>query len=139
MDVRPVQYQKAFEPMLVTVLGILTEVILLQRTKAHVPILVTEYSFPSKDIEYMATGIPALLCVLPGMPKEYQGRFVDMGDGSPGQIAAAIQKVKAMSSQERERIGKKAKDFITERMNCHKQGQRITKLFNRVINNNSIC
>lgn len=98
----------------------------------------TEYSFPSKDIEYMATGIPVLLCVLPGMPKEYQGRFVDMGDGSPEQIAAAIQKVKVMSFPERERIGREAKDFITERMDCHKQGQRITNLFNRVINN-SIC
>lgn len=31
----------------------------------------TKYSFPSKNIEYMASGTPLLTTKLPGMPKEY--------------------------------------------------------------------
>ena len=94
----------------------------------------TEYSFPSKNIEYMATGIPTLLCRLPGMPKEYWGHFIDMGDGEPKQIAEAIQRTKAMNQSVRDEIGQKAREFIVERMDCRKQGQRIIELFHRIIN-----
>lgn len=94
----------------------------------------TEYSFPSKDIEYMATGIPSLLCRLPGMPSEYLGHFIDLGDGRPDQIAEAIKRVKRMTCSERDAIGKDARSFIRDRMDCTKQGLRIATLFNRIIN-----
>ncbi len=93
----------------------------------------TEYSFPSKDIEYLSTGIPTLLCKLPGMPKEYYGYFLDMGEGTPQQIADAITLVKQMSHTEREKIGTEARRFIMDRMDCKKQGARIVGLFHRVI------
>lgn len=93
----------------------------------------TEYSFPSKDIEYMATGVPTLLCKLPGMPKEYYGHFIDIEDGTPEQIAKAIIKMKTMSSEDRNAIGQDARGFIVERMDCKKQGKRIVRLFNRLL------
>lgn len=98
----------------------------------------TEYSFPSKDIEYMATGTPTLLCKLPGMPTEYYGHFVDLGSGTPKEIASAIMKVKAMTPHERGIIGEDSKNFIKERMNYKKQGEKIVKLFCSIINNKSI-
>lgn len=94
----------------------------------------TEYSFPSKDIEYLSTGIPTLLCKLPGMPKEYFGHFVDIGEGTPKQIATAISKVKQMTVKERVAIGKSARSFIIERMDCDKQAKRIIRLLEKVIN-----
>lgn len=93
----------------------------------------TEYSFPSKDIEYMATGIPTLLCKLPGMPKEYYGHFIDMGEATPEQIASAIIKTKQLSNSERYVIGKDARDFIIQRMDYNKQVLRIVSLFKRVM------
>lgn len=93
----------------------------------------TEYSFPSKDIEYMATGIPTLLCKLPGMPEEYYGHFIDMGAASPEEIAEGIKRVKAMGKEERDSLGRSARSFIIERMDCDKQGERIVNLFNSVI------
>lgn len=93
----------------------------------------TEYSFPSKDIEYMSTGIPTLLCKLPGMPSEYYGHFVDMGDASPREIADSIIKVKKMSLTERMSIGEDARRFITDRMNPLKQAERISSLFMQVM------
>lgn len=93
----------------------------------------TEYSFPSKDIEYMATGIPSLLCKLPGMPKEYYGHFIDIGDGSPEKIAAAIMDVKKMGAGERVKIGNDSRDFIVNRMNIHNQTMRIVELLKKTI------
>lgn len=95
----------------------------------------TAYSFPSKDIEYMSTGIPTLLCKLPGMPVEYYGHFVDIGEGTPEQISSAIIEVKSMSEDERQRIGENARCFIINRMDCKKQGERMKTLFERVIKN----
>lgn len=93
----------------------------------------TEYSFPSKDIEYMATGIPTLLCKLPGMPNEYYGKFIDLEDGSPEHIANSIEGVKNMSLDERTAFGDKARSFIKERMDSSLQTARIVALFNRII------
>ena len=91
----------------------------------------TEYSFPSKDIEYMATGLPTLLCQLPGMPKEYNGHFIDIGDGQPKEIADALIKVKKMSEAERRELGKESREFIAERMDYRKQTNRIISLLQR--------
>lgn len=93
----------------------------------------TKYSFPSKDIEYLSTGIPTLLCKLPGMPPEYYGFFIDLGDATPSEIASAITKVKTMSTEERNMFGKKARAFIKDRMNCTRQAERIRSLFERVL------
>ena len=93
----------------------------------------TDYSFPSKDIEYMSTGIPTLLCKLPGMPVEYYGHFVDLGEATPIQIAEGITKVKQMKQSERDAIGQDARSFILDRMDNKKQAQRIVELFKTVI------
>ena len=93
----------------------------------------TEYSFPSKDIEYLSTGIPTLLCKLPGMPSEYYGHFVDMGEATPNQIATAIKQVKSMSVIERESIGQAARSFIIERMDSTRQAEKIKRLFVQVM------
>jgi len=90
----------------------------------------TEYSFPSKDIEYMSTGVPTLLCKLPGMPPEYLGHFVDIEEGTPAQIANAIIRIKNMTQEEREEIGQDSRNFIIERMDCNKQAERIIGLIN---------
>lgn len=93
----------------------------------------TEYSFPSKDIEYMATGIPTLLCKLPGMPKEYYGHFIDLGNGTPEEISKALLLVKQMSTEERLLFGKDSRSFIIERMDCSKQAERIIRLFKTIM------
>lgn len=93
----------------------------------------TKYSFPSKDIEYLSTGIPTLLCKLPGMPSEYYGYFIDLSEATPVQIAAAIKQVKEMPVAEREAFGQAARNFILERMNSTRQAERIVRLFERVL------
>lgn len=94
----------------------------------------TAYSFPSKDIEYLATGIPTLLCKLPGMPCEYFGHFIDIKEGTPYQIAASIKYVKNLNQTEREAIGNDSRNFILDRMNLFQQAKKIISLFESVSN-----
>jgi len=93
----------------------------------------TKYSFPSKDIDYLATGIPTLLCKLPGMPKEYYDHFIDIKEATPHQIAEGIFAVKNMSIEERDTKGKSARNFIFERMNTQRQAKGIIELFSKVM------
>lgn len=93
----------------------------------------TDYSFPSKDIEYMSTGIPTLLCKLPGMPKEYYGHFIDIGNGSPEEIAKGIMCIKQMSKDERNKIGMDSRSFIIDRMDCRRQAGIIMGMIKTLI------
>ena len=91
------------------------------------------YSFPSKDIEYLGSGIPAILCKLPGMPKEYYSFFIDAKEGKPEELAEAIKLVYGMSKVGRRNLGQKAYEFIKERMDVSRQGEKIIDLFTRNI------
>lgn len=91
-----------------------------------------EYSFPSKDIEYLGTGIPVILCKLPGMPREYWNHFIDAGNGTPIELAAAILKVFNMDIKEKAKLGYQAKQFVLDRMDVTKQSEKIVGLINKV-------
>lgn len=86
------------------------------------------YSFPSKDIDYLASGRPAILCKLPGMPVEYYPFFIDGKSGTPQELADAIVRVYYMSSLERDELSLKAFSFISDRMNTYNQATRIIKM-----------
>ena len=88
-----------------------------------------EYSFPSKDIEYLGTGKPCVFCKLPGMPIEYYPFFVDAGDGSVDQLYEALLTSINMTSEERNNLGTAAHAFISQRMDTKDQVQRIVSLF----------
>lgn len=90
-----------------------------------------QYSFPSKDIDYLSSGIPSILCKLPGMPVSYYPYFFDADDGSPQKIAETVLKIYAMSINERLVFGVKAQAFISEQMNVANQGKRIVELINK--------
>lgn len=87
------------------------------------------FSFPSKDIDYLASGIPSVLCRLPGMPKEYYGYFVDAGSGQPEQLAEAVRCIYKMELSERNEFSKKAYEFIVKRMDINNQIDKIISLF----------
>lgn len=91
------------------------------------------YSFPSKDIDYLGSGIPSILCKLPGMPHEYYSYFIDAGNGSPKELASAIAKVYYMKKEERMSLGESAKTFISRRMDLHSQGLRIVSMIEKTL------
>nr|NMF97728.1 glycosyltransferase [Aromatoleum toluolicum] len=103
-------------------LGFLNQDELLRAQRGAAALLITRapdehyvrYSFPSKLLEYMATGVPVLTTRLPGIPVEYFD-YVDVIDGvSEFEIVDALRKHLNLDTKSREEKGKKALDFVRE-------------------------
>lgn len=92
-----------------------------------------KYSFPSKTMEYMASGTPVYTTKLPGIPKEYVKYLFTSDSNSVDEIQKVLEMVFDMSEIELNMIGKNAKKFVVEEKNAKKQAEKIIYLLNSVI------
>ena len=90
----------------------------------------TKYSFPSKNMEYMASGTPLLTNNLPGMPEEYKPYVYLFENETVSGYANSIKKVLSYSEEELYEFGSAAKKFVLEKKNYKIQGARIMNLLN---------
>lgn len=88
----------------------------------------TKYSFPSKNIEYMASGTPLLTTKLPGMPKDYYPYVYLFEDESVRGYAAILDEVLSLPTEDLIAKGKEAKTFVLENKNYKVQAARILNL-----------
>lgn len=88
----------------------------------------TKYSFPSKNIEYMASGTPVLTTNLSGMPEEYKPFVYLIDDESEAGIARAIRNTLSIPWNEREKKGLDAQSFVLEKKSNVVQCKRILSL-----------
>lgn len=86
----------------------------------------TKYSFPSKVIEYMNSGVPVLMYKLDGIPEAYNDFYfhIDSKDGFTNKLNEIV----GMSSSELELMGRKAKEFIAEQGDPVKQASKLVSL-----------
>lgn len=84
-----------------------------------------KYSFPSKIMEYMASGTPVLTTRLPGIPKEYEPYLMFIDDEDSDGIACALKKVFGHSDEELFAMGCSARDYVLECRNNIVQAQKI--------------
>lgn len=91
--------------------------------------LFTQYSFPSKTIEYMATGTPVLMQKLPGMPDEYCDYVFLYEEDTEESLKNAIINIKNMPQEFLGQKGMAAKQFILEKKNAKMQINNIIKSF----------
>lgn len=87
-----------------------------------------KYSFPSKTMEYMASGTPVLTTVLPGMPREYHPYVYLMEDETAEGIGKALKAVLSQSDEVLFQKGNQARRFILENKNNVIQGKKILDL-----------
>ncbi|EJX06017.1 glycosyl transferase group 1 [gut metagenome] len=90
----------------------------------------TKYSFPSKNMEFMASGTPLLTTKLPGMPKEYHPYVFLFEEETIEGYAAAISKVLSRSEHDLIEFGKKGREFVLNQKNNIFQGKRICNFIN---------
>ena len=91
-----------------------------------------KYSFPSKNMEYMASGTPVLTTNLPGMPKEYHPHVYLIEEESDSGVAQALKQVLANTDEELFRKGCAARKFVLEeRNNLIQAGKILEMLKNR--------
>lgn len=86
----------------------------------------TKYSFPSKNIEYMASGTPLLTTALPGMPEEYYPYIYLLEDESANGIYNKLNELLLRTSPEiLKEKGCQAKEFVLQKKNNILQSRRI--------------
>ena len=91
----------------------------------------TQYSFPSKNMEYMSSGTPLLTTKLPGMPKDYNPYVYLFDEESVEGYARTLDKILSLSPEELSDKGVKAKQFVLENKNYVIQAKRILNLIEK--------
>lgn len=91
-----------------------------------------KYSFPSKTIEYMASGTPVLLTKLPGIPKEYFGYTYTIDPETPEGVCKALTEIFQCSREQRNAFGTRARDFVATQKSCDAQCRRILEFITMV-------
>ena len=92
----------------------------------------TKYIFPSKTMEYLASGTPTIMYRLGGIPEEYfQYCFTPDEENTVG-LKKIIIKVCEMDQKELFNIGKKASIFINDHKNPIKQVSTICNMLNKL-------
>lgn len=90
-----------------------------------------KYSFPSKTMEYMASGTPVLTTVLPGMPKEYYPYVYLLEDETAEGIAEKLKQVLSESDENLFEKGREARTFVLETRNNVVQAQKILDMLKK--------
>ena len=88
----------------------------------------TKYSFPSKNMEYMASGTPVLTTNLPGMPREYLNYVYVFDDESVDGMAKTLINVLNLPPKVLQDKGHDARQFVLDEKNNVVQAQKIINM-----------
>ncbi len=88
-----------------------------------------KFSFPSKTIEYMVSGVPLLTTRLPGIPKEYFEFVYVFKEESMEGYRISIERILEIPQEELNSFGQRAKSFILANKNNKLQAEYFYKAF----------
>lgn len=88
----------------------------------------TKFSFPSKTMEYLASGTPTLIYKLEGIPEEYYKHTFTVNDNSIEVLKNKIIEVCELHKNTREEFGQQARKFIIEEKNPAVQCTKIIEM-----------
>lgn len=84
-----------------------------------------KYSFPSKTMEYMASGTPALTTRIPGIPKDYEPHLFFIDEETAQGVARALEEALSYSDEALFAKGMDAREFILNTRNNVIQAKKI--------------
>lgn len=85
----------------------------------------TKYSFPSKTLEYMVSGTPALSSRLEGIPKEYDNYIFFFNENTQVSLGKKMREILDLSPEELAQRGEAARNFALEEKNNVVQSAKI--------------
>ena len=88
----------------------------------------TKYSFPSKTLEYMASGRPVVMYKLDGIPDEYDPYLFYVKEEGAAALGEKLKEVCEMKEEERKAFGERAQSFVLDEKNPKKQAQKLLQL-----------
>ena len=94
--------------------------------------LYTNLSFPSKTIEYLASGRPTIMHKLSGIPDEYFEHAIIPRTANTEGLATAIDRIALMSTEDQALMGRKAREFILNTKSTSSQVARVLALIDQL-------
>lgn len=88
----------------------------------------TKYSFPSKTMEYLMSGVPVVAYKLDGIPNEYDPYFYYVEDNTSQALSKALVEVCEDNDGRYRMMAKQAFEFILLQKNPKKQAKKILEL-----------
>lgn len=88
----------------------------------------TKYSFPSKTMEYLMSGIPTIMYKLDGIPDAYDEHVFYIEGNEAQDIAYKILEVIQLDKTERIKFGEDAREFVLREKNEKAQVKKIVEL-----------
>lgn len=92
----------------------------------------TQYSFPSKTMEYLASGTPAVMCHLECIPPEYDEHLYYFEDESVEGMARKMQEICSLDEEALATKGQDARAFILREKNAKTQTKKILDLLENI-------
>lgn len=92
----------------------------------------TRYFFPSKTMEYLASGTPTIMARLACLPKDYESHLFFFDDESIEGMKNKIVEVCERPQVELDNLGKAASEFILTEKNEHRQAGKVFALINSI-------
>lgn len=92
----------------------------------------TKYSFPSKNMEYMASGTPVLTTRLPGMPEDHKEHVYFIEKEVADGIREALLTVFEKTPEELHEFGARAKEFILKEKNNKAQAKKVLEFVGKL-------
>ena len=93
----------------------------------------TRFSFPSKTMEYLASGRPVLGYRLDGIPEEYDAYIQYVPGNSVQDLQDKLLEICSLSTEKRREIGEKSRQFILENKNPKKQCGKIATMLEAML------
>jgi glycosyltransferase involved in cell wall biosynthesis len=89
----------------------------------------TLYSFPSKTIEYMSSGVPLLTTKLKGIPEEYFDYVYLLSDETEEGLKCALIDILSIDKNQLKVFGNNARTFVLNKKNNVIQAKKLFNLF----------
>ena len=93
----------------------------------------TKYSFPSKTMEYLSSGIPVVAYKLDGIPDEYDAYIQYVKDDSIESLKKKLIEVCELSDEERQNLGNAGRAFVLTEKNSTIQVKKIVMLIKSIV------
>jgi glycosyltransferase involved in cell wall biosynthesis len=95
----------------------------------------THFSFPSKIIQYMASGRPVISTRLPGIPEDYFPHLFILDQETQEGLADLLIRVSRMNRKDLDNFGADGRTFIMNYKNETNQGRKIVNFILNIIEN----